>query len=133
MVRRTPTIAAVPYICPAGYWTIGYGVLCQKDHPEITIDEGEAMLARLLPVYVGHAVRLSPGLATDSDERLSAVSDFVFNLGPTRYAGSTLRRVVNGREWGRAKEEMCRWVYGGGKKLPGLVARRDAEARMLDG
>ena len=21
-----------PYICPAGFWTIGYGHLCKKDH-----------------------------------------------------------------------------------------------------
>lgn len=131
VVRRSPAVTAVPYICPAGFWTIGYGVLCQKDHPEITLEEGEAMLAELLPVYVNHALTLSPILHNESDERLAAIADFVFNLGPGRYKASTLRRCVNAGEWGRAKEELKKWVWGGGKKLPGLVLRREAEAQLL--
>lgn len=131
VVQRRPVVMAAPYICPAGYWTIGYGVLCQRDRAPITLEEGEAELAQLLPVYVGHAVRLSPRLATESDGRVTAIGDFVFNLGPTRYAASTLRRVVNAGEWGRAREEILRWVYGGGRKLPGLVLRREAGAALL--
>lgn len=125
-------VTAVPYICPAGFWTIGYGELCQPDHPEITEPKGAERLKEvLLPAYVSHALRLSPVLHTESDERLTAISDFVFNLGPTRYSSSTLRRVVNAREWGRAKQEIRRWVWGGGKKLPGLVLRREREAALL--
>jgi len=131
VVRRQPVVTAVPYICPAGFWTIGYGVLCQRDHPPITLEEGEAMLARLLPAYVDHALRLSPGLAAESEGRLTAVADFVFNLGPTRYAGSTFRRRVDARQWGDAAQEVRRWVFGGGVRLPGLVARREAEAALL--
>lgn len=122
---------AAPYLCPAGFWTIGYGVLCQQDHPPITLEEGEAKLAELLPVYVGHALRLSPRLASWPDGRLVAIADFVFNLGPTRYAASTLRRVVNSGDWGRAREEIVKWVWGGGRRLPGLVLRREAEAALL--
>lgn len=131
VVRRRPIVLAVPYLCPAGYWTRGYGVLCQKDAGPITIEQGEAELAGLLPVYVGHALQLSPGLATDSDSRLTAISDWIFNLGPTRYAASTLRRMVNLREWGRAREEILKWVWGGGRRLPGLVLRRELEAALL--
>lgn len=25
-----------PYICPAGYWTIGFGTLCDKSHAPVT-------------------------------------------------------------------------------------------------
>lgn len=131
VVTRQPAVTAVPYLCPAGFWTIGYGVLCQRDHLPISLEEGEDMLAELLPVYVGHAVRLSPLLLEEGDARLTAIADFIYNLGPTRYAASTLRRVVNAREWGRAREEIRKWVYGGGRKLPGLIMRREAEAAML--
>jgi lysozyme len=130
VVRRQPTVTAVPYVCPAGFWTIGYGVLCQKDHPPITLAEGEEMLTRVLPSYVGHALRLSPGLLGD-ERRLTAISDFIFNLGPTRYTASTLRRRVNAQDWPAARVEIRRWVYGGGRKLPGLVLRREAEAALL--
>lgn len=128
VVRRAPVVTAVPYVCPAGYWTIGYGVLCRKDHPPITLAEGEAMLAHLLPKYVAHALRLSPYLTGD---RLVAISDFIFNLGPTRYASSTLRKRVADENWPEARHEIRRWVFGGGRKLPGLILRREAEAAYL--
>jgi lysozyme len=131
VVRRQPVVAAAPYLCPAGFWTIGYGILCQSNHPEITLDEGEAQLARALPSYVGHALRLSPGLYLEDDDRLTAIADFVFNLGPTRYAASTLRKRVAERRWASAKDELRKWVFGGGRKLPGLVLRREAEAALL--
>ena len=41
-VKRGTEITAVPYVCPAGFWTIGYGHLCAQDHPPITLDEAEA-------------------------------------------------------------------------------------------
>jgi len=44
---------------------------------------------------------------------------------------STLRRRVNQRDWAAASTELRRWVYGGGRVLPGLVARREAEAAWL--
>jgi lysozyme len=128
IVRQRPTPLAVPYICPAGFWTIGYGILCAPNHPPITLERGEEMLARVLPAYVGHALRLSPHLTGD---RLVAISDFIFNLGPARYAGSTLRKRVNDEDWSDARTEIRRWVFGGGKKLPGLILRREAEAQLL--
>jgi lysozyme len=131
VVQRKPVVLAVPYVCPAGYWTIGYGSLCQPDHPPITLETGEAMLADQLPRYMAHALRLSPVLQTEADRRLAAITSFVFNLGPTRYAGSTLRRVVNARDWPEARTQIRKWVMGGGERLPGLVLRREAEANLL--
>nr|WP_246193558.1 lysozyme [Pseudoxanthomonas suwonensis] len=57
--------------------------------------------------------------------------DFTFNLGAGRLQTSTLRRRVNQRDWSSAVNELRRWVYGGGKVLPGLVARREAESALL--
>lgn len=128
VVQRRPVVLAAPYVCPAGYWTIGYGILCAKDHPPITLEEGERLLLAAVPAYVAHARRLSPRLDGD---RLVAISDFIFNLGPARYAASTLRRRVNDEDWCGARDEIRRWVFGGGRKLPGLVLRREAEATLL--
>jgi lysozyme len=70
-------------------------------------------------------------LATEPEERLAAIVDFTFNLGPGRLQTSTLRRRVNERDWHAAGQELRRWVYGGGKVLPGLVTRREAEVALL--
>lgn len=122
---------AHPYLCPAGYWTIGYGHLCQPDHPPITPAEAEDLLAADLRFALAATLRLCPVLATEPESRLAAIVDFTFNLGPGRLQSSTLRRRINQRDWSGAAKQLGRWVYGGGKVLPGLVARRLAEATIL--
>lgn len=122
---------AHPYICPAGYWTIGYGHLCDPKHPPITEAEAERYLAEDLRLALIATLRYCPVLATEPEGRLAAIVDFTFNLGGGRLQISTLRRCLNERDWEAAARELRRWVYGGGRVLPGLVARREAEARML--
>ena len=122
---------AHPYICPAGYWTIGYGHLCDPQHPPITEAEAEVYLLRDLQTALAATLRYCPVLASESEGRLAAIVDFTFNLGAGRLQTSTLRRRINQRDWPAAGQELRRWVYGGGRVLPGLVARRSAETAIL--
>ena len=126
-----PERRAHPYICPAGYWTIGFGHLCDPKHPPITQDEAEAYLARDLITTLNATLRYCPVLATEPEGRLAAILDFTFNLGAGRLQISTLRRRVNQRDWASSVQELRRWVNGGGRVLPGLVARRQAEISCL--
>ena len=130
-VKRGIEIAAIPYVCPAGFWTIGYGHLCAQDHPPITQDEAEAYLAQDLVKALNATLRYCPVLATEPEHRLAAIVDFTFNLGAGRLQTSTLRRRINQQDWASAAQELRRWVYGGGRVLPGLVARRQAEISCL--
>lgn len=132
MVRNDPA-RAHPYICPAGYWTIGYGHLCDAKHPPISEAVAEAYLAQDLITALRATLRHCPVLAAESEHRLAAIVDFTFNLGGGRLQTSTLRRRINQRDWSGAAKELRRWVYGGGKVLPGLVARREAEVALLLG
>ena len=52
---------AHPYICPAGYWTIGYGHLCDPTHPPITEAEAEVYLAHDLMTALNAALLPSAG------------------------------------------------------------------------
>ena len=122
---------AHPYICPAGYWTIGYGRLCDPDHPAINEAQAQAYLTQDLIAAMKATLRFCPVLASEPESRLAAIVDFTFNLGAGRLQISTLRRRVNQRDWDAASHELRRWVYGGGKVLPGLVARRRDEAELL--
>ena len=130
-VPRVDPGRAYPYVCPAGYWTIGYGHLCDPKHPPITEAEAEGFLAADLKTALNATLRYCPVLATEPEGRLAAIVDFTFNLGAGRLQTSTLRRRLNQRDWPSAASELRRWVYGGGKVLPGLVARRDAEVALL--
>ena len=129
--KNDPVRRAHPYICPAGFWTVGFGHLCKPDHQPITEAEAEVYLAQDLMTALTATLRYCPVLATESESRLAAVVDFTFNLGAGRLQTSTLRRRINQRDWANAGQELRRWVYGGGKVLPGLVKRREAEALRL--
>ena len=132
--HRVPKVdpgRAHPYICPAGYWTIGYGHLCEPTHPPITEAEAEIYLARDLQAALAGTLRYCPVLATEPEVRLAAIVDFTFNLGAGRLQTSTLRRRINQRDWVAAGQELRRWVYGGGKVLPGLVIRRNVEIELI--
>lgn len=130
-VARADLGRAQPYICPAGYWTIGYGHLCDPKHPPITVAEAEIYLARDLQSALVATLRYCPALAAEPEGRLAAIVDFTFNLGAGRLQTSTLRRRINQRHWVAAAQELRRWVYGGGKVLPGLVTRREAEIALF--
>ncbi len=130
-VKRGTELTAISYICPAGFWTIGYGHLCDAVHPPITEAEAEAYLVRDLQLALAATLRYCPVLATETEGRLAAIVDFTFDLGAGRLQTSMLRRRINQHHWIEARQELRRWVYGGGKVLPGLVARRIVESVML--
>ena len=130
-VPKSDPKLAYPYVCPAGFWTIGYGHLCDAKHPPITMEEGETYLAADMADALRATLRYCPVLAAEPDGRLAAIVDFTFNLGAGRLQTSSLRRRVNLRDWSSAATELRRWVYGGGVVLPGLVIRREAEVQLL--
>jgi len=127
-----------PYICPAGYPTIGYGTVWKPDgskvtmeHPPISKETAEAWLVHeLRHNYLAGVLKASPGLLA-RPRALGAMTDFAYNLGVARYRASTLRKRVDAGDWEDAKEQLMLWTRGGGKVLPGLVRRRQAEAALL--
>lgn len=133
-----------PYICPAGYPTIGWGTVYKPDgtkvtmeHPPITREVADAWLMdELQRVCASAVIRQCPELFVWSVQngqwrQFCAIADFTYNLGTGRLQTSTLRRKLRALDWEGAQEQLKLWVRGGGKVLPGLVKRRDAEAAML--
>jgi lysozyme len=70
-------------------------------------------------------------LTTSDWGKFNAIVDFAYNLGVGRLQTSTLRRKLNAQDWEGAKEQLRLWVRGGGRVLPGLVKRRDAECALF--
>lgn len=126
LIKRFEGLRLEAYRCPAGIWTIGYGHtagVCEG--MKITEAEAERLLHEdLMPVL---AV-LPSGLNAN---RRAALASFVFNVGVGAFGRSTLRRmVIENQDNPQIADEFARWRYGGGKVLPGLVARRRAEAEL---
>ena len=67
-----------------------------------------------------------------ADDELSALVDFVFNVGGKNFAHSTLLRLLNAGDFAGAENEFLKWNHAGGQVLAGLTRRRRAEAAMFD-
>jgi len=134
LIKRFEGLRLKAYLCPAGVPTIGYGAT----GPDIklgdvwTHEQADARLSKDAETAVRSAKRLCPEIVED-EGKLAAIADFAFNLGPTRLAGSTLRRRIKAGDYDGAAVELMKWVRGGGRVLPGLVLRRLAERNLFLG
>ena len=142
--RVGPDGLIYPYICPAGYPTQGYGTVYRPDGRKVSMDDPpitretalQWLVSELLHTYAPGALRQCQGLlpmalATGDWRVLNAIVDFAYNLGVGRLQTSTLRRKINAQDWEGAKEQLMLWTRGGGRVLPGLVRRRQAEVELL--
>jgi lysozyme len=66
-----------------------------------------------------------------NQDQFDALVSFAFNVGVGAFNKSTLLKELNRGNYESAKNEFKRWVHGGGRRLPGLVSRRDHEAEMF--
>ena len=137
LCRRFEGFFSTPYICPAGVPTIGYGTTHYPDGRPVTLrdapisrERAEELLAHdLRTVFLPAVIRLCPAL--DTRKRLAAILDWTYNLGPGNLSASTLRRRINAGRWDEVPGELRRWTRGGGRVLPGLVRRREAEGALI--
>lgn len=138
LCRHFEGFRSKPYICPAGYPTIGYGTVFKPDGTRVTMEDSpitkqvaeDWLIQELRNNYIAGVLKASPILIS-YPEALGAIGDFAYNLGVPRYRSSTLRRKINAGDWVAAKEQLMRWTKAGGRELPGLVRRRKAEAAFL--
>lgn len=120
-----------------GVWTIGYGHTSMAGPPKvvpgaaITEAEANAILKRDLAKFE-QGVRERVSVALTSNQ-FSALVSFCFNVGLGAFGDSTLRRKLNGGDYGGAANEFLRWDKAGGQALPGLTRRRKAERALFLG
>lgn len=144
LCKRFEGFRSRPYLCPAGVPTIGYGSTYYADGRKVTLqdppisepDARALLLEELLHNYAPGVLRQCPVLLTlamnaNDWGKLNAIVDFAYNLGVGRLQTSTLKRKINAQDWEGAKEQLMLWVRGGGRVLPGLVARRKAETLLI--
>ena len=146
-----------PYLCPAHIWTIGYGhVLYQeqirlpmvrvegKDIPMIrkefplkpednrvwSKEEIEELFATDVASFERGVLRLVPGVVGRQGS-FDALVSISFNFGLGNLQRSTIRMKANRGDWEGAADAFRAWTKGGGKVLPGLVKRREAEIALF--
>jgi lysozyme len=138
LCRHFEGFSSKPYICPAGYPTIGYGTVYKPDGTKVTMQDSpisketanQWLISELEHNYMAGVLRASPILLANTN-LLAAITDFAYNLGVGRYRASTLRKRVEAGDIGGTITELRKWNRGAGRVLPGLVRRREAEIALI--
>lgn len=130
LIKRMEGCRLTAYRCPAGVLTIGYGHTKDvKEGQRISQAEAERMLEADLRYYeqmVGMLVTKPL-----KEHQVDALVSFAYNCGSNALMGSTLLKRVNANPQDpRIREAFLMWNKAGGKVLPGLVKRREAEADL---
>ena len=126
----------VPYKCPAGVLTIGWGTTNEgRNHFDassrwtaeqcnqaflVDMEAFEREVRRLVKVP------LEPW-------QFDAVTSFCYNCGEGNLAKSTLLKKVNAGDHAGAAKEFHKWNKAGGKVLAGLTRRRASESLLYQG
>jgi lysozyme len=133
LIKACESLKLTAYLCPAGLATIGYGHTRGvtnadvKNGKVITREQADALLAEDLDEFeqsVEDAIHVPL-----TQGQFDALVSFAYNCKGWR--SSTLVQLVNQRKYAEAANEFDRWVFGGGKKLNGLVYRRSLEKKLF--
>ncbi|HEY0006640.1 MAG TPA: lysozyme [Pyrinomonadaceae bacterium] len=140
------TVNLDAYIDPVGIWTIGWGhaivvggeflrgaqnkAKARALYPGgITLSQAEALLrADLMDTCRDVEAAVTVPI---TDNQFAALVSFTFNLGIGNLRKSTLLRLVNEKQFDAAAGEFQKWNKAGGRVLPGLTRRRQAEATLF--
>lgn len=139
-IQNEEGLRLTPYKDSAGYWTIGYGhKIVPGDQyfpygPINSIDGDQASnqfntdVQQLAANYVRQYVKVPL-----TQQQFDALTSFIFNLGPTNFATSTLLVKLNTGDYNGAAAQFPRWIYSGGKRDNILVGRRTREMALFNG
>lgn len=145
-----------PYLCPAHIWTVGYGEVLYQEQirlPVVRVEGYTGMIRKEFPLkpednrvwskeeinqlfdrsierFERGVLRLVPGVA-GRQGAFDALVSFAFNAGLGNLQRSTIRIKANRGDWDGAAEAFMAWTKGGGRVLPGLVRRRQAEKALF--
>ncbi|WP_296675069.1 lysozyme [Novosphingobium sp.] len=112
-------------------WTIGWGATGAGIVQGLvwTQQQCDERLASDLARYAAE-VSAAIGTSPTSAAQFDAMVSFHYNTGAIRRA--TLTKLHRAGDHAAASREFGKWVQAGGRRLPGLVRRRAAEAELYN-
>jgi lysozyme len=145
-----------PYKCSAKIWTVGWGhamygdqlrlpnvrtgtytgmirddyQLKPKDNRIWSKEELVEIFKNDLETFERGVLRLVPS-CVGRQGSFDALVSISFNFGLGNLQRSTIRMKANRGDWEGAADAFRAWTKGGGKVLPGLVKRREAEIALF--
>lgn len=136
LIKSFEGLRLKPYLCAAGVPTIGYGTTVYPDGKKVSLQdseiseaEAEALLEHDLITFCQAVEDMVTVPLTDN--QFGALVSFSYNVGSSALKNSTLLRKLNSGDYVSAAENFLKWVNAGGRRLSGLVKRREAEQSLF--
>lgn len=155
IIREFEGCKLVAYMCPAGKWTIGYGSTYYQSGQKVRGGDtlfdpydAEVLLDEVLKQISQRVKDMCYPVVLNNNQHNALVS-FAYNVGldddedkiPEGFGDSTLLKLIhkysdktnegNTTYLKIISNEFPKWIYSKGKKLPGLVRRREAEKALF--
>ena len=118
-----------------GIWTIGYGLTRYPNG--VKVMPGDTITEEQAEQYFQQTLQKFAQGVEDSitsqvnNNQFAALVSLAYNIGLTAFKNSTILRLVNQNPNNPAiKNEFMKWVNSGGKRIKGLVTRRQTEANL---
>ncbi|WP_445458108.1 lysozyme [Flavobacterium sp. HNIBRBA15423] len=113
-----------------GTLTIGYGhTKTAKVGQTITRERANELLLKDVANAVDSIYKYVKVPLTQN--QFDSLVSFVYNIGEPQFSKSTLLKYLNAQSYHNVSAEFDRWVYSKGKKLEGLVNRRNSEKSLF--
>jgi lysozyme len=133
LIRHFEGFSPVPYCCPAGKLTIGYGHVIvageefqasgiSQKIAENILKQDVSMLEEAMAKFI---------TANLSQNQFDALTSFIYNIGIKAFEKSTLLRLLNEGKSEEAAAEFFKWIYAGKVAQTGLIRRRAAEKQLF--
>ena len=134
LIKRFEGCILETYADATGTLTIGYGTtaaaevgLIPRWGLRITEREAESYLMVTLSKFED---KIRFGRAPNENQKAAMLS-LAYNIGPGAFQKSTVLRNFNAGKFQEAADAFRMWNKAGGKVLPGLVERREAERALF--
>lgn len=130
VIQRYETLRLKAYLpTPNDVWTIGYGHT-RGVAPGLTCVEEQAV-AWLFEDCAEAMAAVNEVTAPLTQNQYDALVSFVFNVGAGAFRASTMRRLLEAKEYALAAGQFQRWNKQKGVVLNGLTKRRAEEAALF--
>lgn len=142
LIKRYEGCRLKAYKCSAGVWTIGYGNTTYlngekvKEGDTITQEEADKLFKDTVDEFE-YQVKMILGdtlKAILPESSISALTSFAYNVGIGAFCRSTLLKIIrqNKNNLKDIEIQFMKWVNANGRKLEGLVKRRNAEYNLYE-
>lgn len=130
LIKEFEGFMAKAYKCPAGVYTIGYGHTAGVKEGDVITKERANDLLQNDVAWAEKSVERMVKMPLGGNQFAALVS-LVYNIGSGNFQKSRVLQFLNKFQATDACSAFADHVFAGGKKLKGLVRRREAEQKLF--